>query len=67
MKFDFLAVLIVSVFKFVVLLLLFVRGGKVYLPMPPSWPKSIFSVCSLFSCLWFYFAHLFVLLIRSHL
>ena len=27
------------VFKFVVVLLLVVRGGKVYLPMPPSWPE----------------------------
>ena len=29
------------VFKFVVFLLV-VRGGKVYLPMPPYWPKSTF-------------------------
>ena len=27
------------VFKFVVVLLLIVQGGKVYLPMPPSWPE----------------------------
>ena len=27
------------VFKFVVVLLLVVQGGKVYLPMPPSWPN----------------------------
>ena len=27
------------IFKFVVVLLLVVRGGKVYLPMPPSWPE----------------------------
>ena len=27
------------VFKFVVALLLFVRGDKVYLPTPPSWPE----------------------------
>ena len=27
------------VFKFVVVLLLVVRGGTVYLPMPPSWPE----------------------------
>ena len=31
---------------------------------PPLWSLS---VCSLFVCLWFYFAHLFVLLIRFHL
>ena len=30
----------------------------------PFWSLS---VCSLFPCLWFYFAHLFVLLIRFHL
>ena len=28
------------VFKFVVVLLLVVRGGKVYLPMPPLWPEA---------------------------
>ena len=27
------------VFIFVVVLLLIVQGGKVYLPMPPSWPE----------------------------
>ena len=27
------------VFKFVVVLLLVVQGGKVYLPTPPSWPE----------------------------
>ena len=27
------------VFKFVVVLLVVVRGGKAYLPMPPSWPE----------------------------
>ena len=27
------------VFKCVDVLLLVVRGGKVYLPMPPSWPE----------------------------
>ena len=27
------------VFKFVVVLLLIVQGGKVYLPTPPSWPE----------------------------
>ena len=33
------------VFKFVVALLLVVRGGKVYLPMPPSWPgESVESI-----------------------
>ena len=31
---------------------------------PPLWSLS---VCSLFPCLWFYFAGLFVLLIRFHL
>ena len=31
---------------------------------PPLWPLS---VCSLFPCLWFYFARLFVLLVRFHL
>ena len=30
-------------------------------------PLQLLSVCSLFPCLWFYFAHLFVLLIRFHL
>ena len=30
---------------------------------PPLWSLS---VCSSFECLWFYFAHLFVLLIRFH-
>ena len=35
-QFDFLAVLVIF-FKFVVVLLLVVQGGKVYLPMPPSW------------------------------
>ena len=35
-----------------------------YLLLPPLWSLS---VCSLFPCLWFYFAHLFVLLIRFHL
>ena len=27
------------VFKFVVVLVLFVRRSKVYLPIPPSWPE----------------------------
>ena len=36
--FNFLSVLVVFVFKVVVLLLV-VRGGKVYRPMPPSWPE----------------------------
>ena len=42
------------VFKFVVVLLLVVWGGKLYLPMPPSWqevPCSIFEVypyCSMY-------------------
>ena len=31
-------------FKFVVVLLLVVQGGKVYLPLPPSWPEdSLFT------------------------
>ena len=30
-------------------------------------PLWLLSVCSLFPCLWFYFSHLFVLLIRFHL
>ena len=30
-------------------------------------PLWLLSVCSLIQCLWFYFAHLFVLLIRFHL
>ena len=34
---DFLAVLVVFVFKFDVILLLVARGSKVYLPVPPSW------------------------------
>ena len=29
-----------SVFTFVVVLLFVVRGGKVYLPVPPSWPDG---------------------------
>ena len=28
------------VFKFTVVLFLFLQGGKVYLPMPPSWPET---------------------------
>ena len=31
------------VFKFVVVLLLVVRGGTVCLPMPPSWPEVDFA------------------------
>ena len=34
------------------------------LPLPTLW---LLSACSLFQCLWFYFACLFVLLIRFHL
>ena len=34
-------------------------------PLPS--PLLLLSVCSLFPCLWFYFAHLLVLLIRFHL
>ena len=33
------------------------------IPLPPLW---LLSVCSLFQCLWLYFACLFVLLIRFH-
>ena len=40
-QFDFLEVLVVFVFKFVVVLLLVVRGGTVCLPMPPSWPEVL--------------------------
>ena len=36
-QFNFLSVLVVFVFKFVVVRLLVVRGGTVCLPMPPSW------------------------------
>ena len=35
-----------------------------YPPPPPLWFPS---VCSVFQCLWFYFACLFVLLIKFHL
>ena len=35
--------------------------------IPLLLPLWSLSVCSLFLCLWFYFAHLFVLLIRFHL
>ena len=38
-QFDLLSVLVAFVFKFVVILLLVVRGGTVYLPTPPSWPE----------------------------
>ena len=38
-QFDFLSVLVDFVFKFVVVLLLVVRGGTVCLPTPPSWPE----------------------------
>ena len=34
---------------------------------PPLQPLWLLSVCSLFQCLWLYFACLFVLLIRFHL
>ena len=34
---------LVFVFKFVVVLLLVVHGGKVCLPMPPSWPEVSFE------------------------
>ena len=39
---QFCFVLFCFVFKFVVVLLLVVRGGTVYLPMPPSWMEVIF-------------------------
>ena len=42
-RLDFLAFLVVFVFKFVVVLHLVVQGGKVYLPMPPSWLEVISS------------------------
>ena len=38
-QFDFLTVLGVFVFKFVIVLLLVVQEGTVCLPMPPSWPE----------------------------
>ena len=38
-----------------------------FLPLSTSSPLWSLSVCPLFPCLWFYFAHLFVLLIRFHL
>ena len=43
--------------------------ASLFLPFPPlsSSPHlQSLSVCSLFPSLWFYFAHLFVLLIRFH-
>ena len=47
MQFDFLAVLVV--FKFFAVLLFVLRGGKVYLPMPPSWLAILLVIleCSL--------------------
>ena len=39
MQFDFLGVLVVSVFKLVVILLLVIQGSLAFLPMPPSWPE----------------------------
>ena len=39
-------------FKFVVVLLLIVRGGKVYLPTPPSWPEALYFC---FKILFIYF------------
>ena len=44
------------VFKFVVVLLLVVWGGKVYQPMPPSWPEvshseNILMICVIFICM----------------
>ena len=35
--------------------------------IPLSVPLWLLSICSLFPCLWLYFAHLFVLMIRFHL
>ena len=37
------------------------------LMLPPSTLLRSLSICCLFPCLWFYFARLFVLLIRLHL
>ena len=44
--------LLFLVFKFVVVLLLVVQGGKVYLPTPPSWPEVLFLFfdIGLYSC-----------------
>ena len=40
MQFDFLALLVVYVFKSVVILLLVVWGSEAFLPTPPYWPGS---------------------------
>ena len=40
-QFNFLAVLVIFVFKFVIVLLV-VWGSKVYLPIPPSWLEVLF-------------------------
>ena len=42
-QFNFLAVLVVFVFKLVVILLLVVWGNEAYLPTPPSWLKPQLS------------------------
>ena len=42
-QFDFLSVLFLFFFLIVVVLLLVVRGGTVYLPIPPSWPVVCFN------------------------
>ena len=57
------------------LTLLSLSVGPLYMfldDLSPSFPQypptpCLLSFCSLFPCLWFYFAHLFVLLIRFHL
>ena len=36
------------IFKFVIVLALFVRGGKVYLSMAPSWPEVSCYIITLF-------------------
>ena len=46
-------------------LYVFLNGPSPIIPLPsPLW---LLSVCSLFQCLWLYFACLFVLIIRFHL
>ena len=39
-QFNFVAVWLFFVFKFFVVLLLVVQGGKVYLPLLPCWPEA---------------------------
>ena len=38
------------VFKFVVVFLLVVQGGRVYLPTPPSWPQVLISASYSLEC-----------------